>query len=225
VLDADGGPDFYDHKTLLEDPPTEDVPHGRTRAVGMKFALVDTTIENGAIQIVPGTHKMEDYGFDRHDYNRLLLDGDFHGVVAQEQPQVAAGTPMHHVLKKGDVWIQDPRIFHRGTANMSDSPRPEFQISYRSKKSPSPYRGLFVRRLPSALFDTQLNLSVALGVYPFLVHSSRVVALKSAAAAAAAAAPGHPHSLSVYRFARSSEGLAVLCWLCCGGWICVIAHA
>jgi len=44
---ADGGPDFYDHKTLLEDPPSAEVPHGRTRALGMKFALCDTTVENG----------------------------------------------------------------------------------------------------------------------------------------------------------------------------------
>jgi hypothetical protein len=140
----DGGPDFYDHKTLLEDPPTDGVPHGRTRAVGLKFALVDTNMENGAIQIVPGTHKMDDYGFDRHDYNQLLLDGTFHDIVKMEQGHVQPLTPMHHVLKKGDAWIQDPRIFHRGTANHSEEPRPEFQISYRSKKSPSPYRGLFV---------------------------------------------------------------------------------
>eukprot|EP01048_Picozoa_sp_COSAG05_P016357 COSAG05_NODE_2094_length_3573_cov_5.050662_4_plen_103_part_00 len=97
------GPDFYDHKTLLEDPPCEEVPHGRTRAIGLKFALVDTTTQNGAIEIIPGTHKMSDYGFDRHDYNRLLLEGSFHDVVRTEQPHVVAAPPMHHVLQKGDA--------------------------------------------------------------------------------------------------------------------------
>ena len=87
------------------------------------------------------------YGFDLHEnYNRLLLDGRFHDVVKQEQPHVAPflQQPMRHTLKKGDVWLQDPRIFHRGTANVTDAPRPEMQISYRHKSSPSPYRGLFV---------------------------------------------------------------------------------
>lgn len=40
---------------------------------------------------------------------RLLLDGKFHEVVQHEQGHVHVGTPMHHVLKKGDAWIQDPR--------------------------------------------------------------------------------------------------------------------
>merc|ERR1711871_467758 len=118
----DGGADFYDHKQLLEEPtlgPFDSaiIEDGRSaprvRAVGMKFGLCDTTVENGAIEICPGSHKMPDYATElsrpKHDYNRLLLDGSFHDVVEQDfglRPQ----QPMQQVLKKGDCWIQDPRI-------------------------------------------------------------------------------------------------------------------
>lgn len=33
-------------------------------------------------------------------------------------------------LKKGTLWIQDPRTLHRGTPNHSDHPRPELVIFY-----------------------------------------------------------------------------------------------
>ena len=33
-------------------------------------------------------------------------------------------------LKKGTLWIQDPRTLHRGTPNRSDHPRPELVICY-----------------------------------------------------------------------------------------------
>eukprot|EP01048_Picozoa_sp_COSAG05_P016356 COSAG05_NODE_2094_length_3573_cov_5.050662_3_plen_153_part_00 len=60
-------------------------------------------------------------------------------------------------------WLQDPRIFHRGTANHTTEPRPELQISYRNKNSPSPFRGLFVNNgfarpfTPRELAELQLT--------------------------------------------------------------------
>ena len=33
-------------------------------------------------------------------------------------------------LKKGTLWIQDPRTLHRGTPNYSTQPRPELVICY-----------------------------------------------------------------------------------------------
>ena len=44
---ADGGPDFYDHKTLLEDPPTEDVPHGLSES---EFAMIATVLSEMALR-------------------------------------------------------------------------------------------------------------------------------------------------------------------------------
>ena len=33
-------------------------------------------------------------------------------------------------LKKGALWIQDPRTLHRGTPNRADHPRPELVLCY-----------------------------------------------------------------------------------------------
>ena len=180
----DGGADFYDFPAFVErpDPLTKFISKG-SHAVGLKFATCDTTIEQGAIEIVPGSHRMEDYaelGYgsatlpgrehanvgerERNaaakgwEYNRMLMEGRFHDQVQCAYPA------MRLTLKKGDAWIQDPRIFHRGTPNISAPPvdtsmptgpggassrgfRPELQISYRSHESPSPFRGLFGREL------------------------------------------------------------------------------
>jgi hypothetical protein len=69
-------------------------------------------------------------------------------------------------LKKGCVWVQDPRALHRGTPNTSGAPRPELVICYtrnfwdstgrrRLDISPSEFRALElsergqVRKTPS----------------------------------------------------------------------------
>ena len=33
-------------------------------------------------------------------------------------------------MKRGTLWVQDPRALHRGTPNRSDAPRPELVICY-----------------------------------------------------------------------------------------------
>ena len=33
-------------------------------------------------------------------------------------------------MKRGTLWVQDPRALHRGTPNRSDGPRPELVICY-----------------------------------------------------------------------------------------------
>jgi ectoine hydroxylase-related dioxygenase (phytanoyl-CoA dioxygenase family) len=78
---------------------------------------------------VPGSHKLSTnlaYGARQpnrpeheHDYNKLLIDGSFSDAMisAGLLPDEREYTPTRMVLNKGDIWLHDPRIFHRGTPN------------------------------------------------------------------------------------------------------------
>ena len=50
-------------------------------------------------------------------YDEVLTTGDF-------------PTARRLNLKKGTLWVQDPRTLHRGTPNHADHPRPELVICY-----------------------------------------------------------------------------------------------
>lgn len=77
--------------------------------------------------------------------------------------------PQRMVLSKGDIWLHDPRIFHRGAPNNGDHTTPNLLLTYRSKASPSPIRGLFGRQL------TEQEMSVL----PTLGLSDKVSAARS----------------------------------------------
>ena len=78
------------------------------------------------------------------------------------------------VLSKGDIWLHDPRIFHRGAPNNGDHTTPNLLLTYRSKASPSPIRGLFGRQLTeqemSVLPTLGLSDKVRAAHFPFIVR-------------------------------------------------------
>lgn len=81
---------------------------------GVKFPLVNTVEENGSFEVVPGTQYLADPDLESR-YNDILEQGDF-------------PTKRHLNLKKGSLWVQDPRTLHRGTPNRSTAPRPELVL-------------------------------------------------------------------------------------------------
>ncbi len=83
---------------------------------GIKFPLVDTSEENGSIEVFPGTQYLADPELEGR-YDEVLLKGDF-------------ATTRRLNMKRGTVWIQDPRTLHRGTPNRADHPRPEVVICF-----------------------------------------------------------------------------------------------
>jgi ectoine hydroxylase-related dioxygenase (phytanoyl-CoA dioxygenase family) len=83
---------------------------------GVKFPLVDTSEENGSIEVLPGTQYLADPALEPQ-YNDVLLRGDFPSACRLN-------------MKKGTVWVQDPRTLHRGTPNRSDHPRPELVLCF-----------------------------------------------------------------------------------------------
>ena len=79
--------------------------------LAVNFPLVDVTPENGPLDIIRGTHTLSrDQGLD------LLADKK----VFIEQIE----------MKMGDVMIRDVRTLHRGTPNITDTPRPMVVIGY-----------------------------------------------------------------------------------------------
>jgi ectoine hydroxylase-related dioxygenase (phytanoyl-CoA dioxygenase family) len=82
---------------------------------GVKFPLVDTFEENGSFEILPGTQYLADVELESR-YDEIIERGDF---------------PKRRLnMRKGTLWIQDPRAVHRGTPNRSDHARPELVIAY-----------------------------------------------------------------------------------------------
>jgi hypothetical protein len=96
---------------LLSAWNAQPVPAG----VGVKFPLVDTCEENGSYEVIPCTQYLADPGLEPR-YDEIISEGQY---LSQRLN-----------LKKGDLWIQDPRTLHRGTPNRSDYPRPELVIAY-----------------------------------------------------------------------------------------------
>jgi hypothetical protein len=101
--------------------------------LALNFSLVDVTLENGAFEVARRSHrvpKVEGLG--------MIESGEF-----QLEPLL---------LKVGDVLIRDPRCLHRGSPNMTNTPRPVAVIAYS--------RHWFIRghrernRIPSEIFDT-----------------------------------------------------------------------
>ena len=77
----------------------------------VNIAVVDTTIENGAIDLLPGTHK-KFYKFWRFTLERA------HRLTTR--------IPM----KQGDVLIRTSNLWHRGMPNFTNVPRPMMALTW-----------------------------------------------------------------------------------------------
>ena len=74
-------------------------------------AVVDTTIENGAFDVLPGTHR-EFMKFWRYAIERKY--------------RLSTRVPM----EQGDVMLRLSTTWHRGTPNRTDSPRPMMAVTF-----------------------------------------------------------------------------------------------
>jgi ectoine hydroxylase-related dioxygenase (phytanoyl-CoA dioxygenase family) len=77
----------------------------------VSFGLMNITLRQGPIEIVPRTHRMP-----RAEALRSVEDGEIHS-----QPII---------LDLGDVLIRHPWALHRGTPNLTDTPRALLTIRY-----------------------------------------------------------------------------------------------
>jgi hypothetical protein len=82
-------------------------------------AVVDTVIENGAIDVIPGTHKR----FYR--YTQFVL---------QRRHRDSVRVPM----KRGDVLVRSSNVWHRGMTNRTSVPRPMLAFTWEDGGSDQP---------------------------------------------------------------------------------------
>jgi len=77
----------------------------------VNVAVVNSTIENGATEVIPGTHKRF------YKYTRFVLEG-----MGRKGIRVP--------LSQGDVLIRDSNVWHRGTTNRTNLPRPMLAFTW-----------------------------------------------------------------------------------------------
>ncbi|MFC0332197.1 phytanoyl-CoA dioxygenase family protein [Paenibacillus sepulcri] len=83
----------------------------------VNFPLVDTDETNGPMEIWPGgTHLHPDFRYSRSAYSKEKLAEHMHFIKA--------------LMPAGSIMIRDDRMWHRGTPNRSDRPRPNIAMIY-----------------------------------------------------------------------------------------------
>jgi ectoine hydroxylase-related dioxygenase (phytanoyl-CoA dioxygenase family) len=83
----------------------------------VNFPLVDTTEDNGPMEFWPGgTHLLPDYWYGPKAYNK--------GKMAEHMQSIKG------LMPAGSIMIRDDRMWHRGTPNRSDKPRPNIAMIY-----------------------------------------------------------------------------------------------
>ncbi|WP_159475050.1 phytanoyl-CoA dioxygenase family protein [Dyadobacter sp. 3J3] len=84
--------------------------------ISVMVALTDATIENGCLQVLKGTHKMQ-----RLEHNFV---GEQQGADADFVAEAEKVSELVYVeLKAGDTLFFHSNILHRSDANLSDKPR------------------------------------------------------------------------------------------------------
>jgi ectoine hydroxylase-related dioxygenase (phytanoyl-CoA dioxygenase family) len=105
-------------------------------------AVVDTVIENGATELVPGTHKRF------YKYTQFVLERCHRNGV-----RVA--------MNRGDVLIRSSNVWHRGMTNHTSVPRPMLAMTWEDggNEDPDPYSagGGQIRFLPNWFKPTRVG--------------------------------------------------------------------
>jgi hypothetical protein len=93
-----------------------DLPHANPAKpfqFAVNFPLVDITLDNGPLEMVPGTHLLTD-----EECKSRIKTGEMDRLL----------TPLFMSL--GDVMLRDVRTLHRGTPNQTQVPRPMVVVGY-----------------------------------------------------------------------------------------------
>ena len=123
------GAEFAMHQDLGYWPKTKN-----TWTATFSLALNDADIENGCLQLIPGTnkepqlraHKPKDYG--NHGDSNAINREDSHTLVIETNPDDKV---IYLPVKRGSVTVHDERIVHGSGGNLSDDWRKTYIIAYR----------------------------------------------------------------------------------------------
>ena len=126
------GAGFAMHQDLGYWPKTEN-----TWTATFSLAMNDATVENGCLQVVPGTnrepelrpHRPKDYG--RGEGDSVSRD-DSHTLVIESKP---TDHVVYLPVKRGSVTIHDERIVHGSGGNFTDEWRKTYVMAFRDEKT------------------------------------------------------------------------------------------
>ncbi|SEC02482.1 phytanoyl-CoA dioxygenase family protein [Paenibacillus sp. GP183] len=103
----------------------------------VNIPLVNTDETNGPMEIWPGgTHLLPDSWYSAKSFSKAKLAEHMHSVKA--------------VMPAGSIMIRDDRMWHRGTPNRSDQPRPNIAMIY-APASNAPKNGTI--QIPTESYD------------------------------------------------------------------------
>ena len=112
-------------------------PHSNEDLIAVLFFLDDVTLENGPLEVVPGSHRGPMY---QHWHDGVFTGAVSAAVVASKcQNTVAATGPA------GTACLMHTRLLHGSAPNRSDHPRTLFISEYRAEDA----KALQVNHLPS----------------------------------------------------------------------------
>ena len=97
-------------------------PHTNMDMMTVLIFLDDVTLENGPLQLVPGSHK--------GSLHSLWHGGKFTGAVAEDVEQDAIQKSVACTGKAGDACLMHSAVLHGSSSNLSQDPRRLFIITY-----------------------------------------------------------------------------------------------
>jgi len=108
------GSDFMTwHGDMVRDDPSLQKLPKRTLSMKLQIPLVDVTEQNGPIEVIPGSHRMH------------YIEGS--DAVASLPNLFSARL----LMKRGDCFLRDGDLIHRGTPNRGNVPRPLYSQTYK----------------------------------------------------------------------------------------------
>ena len=120
-------------------------PHSNEDIMTVLFFLDDVTLENGPLEVVPGSHNGPLYS--------LWQDGVFTGAVGSEIELANKGEAVSCTGRAGSACLMHSKLLHGSSSNRTKFPRSLFIVSYTAEDAipltenplPSDLEGMIVR--------------------------------------------------------------------------------
>jgi len=140
-------------------------PHSNEDIMTVLFFLDDVTLENGPLEVVPGSHNGPLYS--------LWHDGVFTGAVASEIEAANKGEAISCTGRAGSACLMHSKLLHGSGSNRTKLPRSLYIVSYTAEDAipltdnplPSDLDGLIVRGIKTDTVRCS-SYSVELPEYP-----------------------------------------------------------
>jgi phytanoyl-CoA hydroxylase len=136
-------------------------PHSNDDVMTVLFFLDDVTLENGPLEVVPGSHKGA--------IHSLWQDGTFTGAVDADVEAGSRAGALKCTGKAGDACLMHSRLLHGSLPNMTDAARCLYIVTYVAEdaialdRNPIPHeydgevvRGTYTGRVRSTSFEMEM---------------------------------------------------------------------